>query len=63
VRFDDGAAERRDGPSGRPAEARDAANSAHAILSERTAPVSRAAGQTSAARWAQAGLEVRAALR
>jgi hypothetical protein len=45
------------GLGGRLAEARETANSARAMLSEHTAPLSRGAALASAARWAQPALE------
>jgi hypothetical protein len=51
------------GLSGRMSEAREAAISARAMLSEHTAPLSRDTAWASAARWAQPALEAAAALR
>ena len=48
------------GLSGRLAEARETANAARAMLSERTAPLSRTTAMTSAARWAQPALQASA---
>jgi hypothetical protein len=48
------------GLSGRLAEARETANAARAMLSERTAPLSRTTAMTSAARWAQPALHASA---
>jgi tetratricopeptide (TPR) repeat protein len=45
------------GLSGRMAEARETANAARTMLSEHTAPLSRTAALSSAARWAQPALE------